>query len=599
MGEKWYVKAAEDAGDRGSGPPPIPPGRGDRGGRRRREGGGGDDWGGGGGERGGGGGSAAGAAGWVGSLLMLAMLLGLGYGAYVWFIKRVVVPQDHVLVLLKKNGTRSLPGDQVVIPAPPNPETDPTGYERWTAEYRDVNGILEQVYQEGTYFSFSPFDFERTIHPIASVPGNKVGLLVRHFGAPLDEGQVLADEGRGQRGPMPGVLQPGTYPQFSNPWAYEIILVDPVVIEPGHRGVVTIMAGPRARNPNAFLVAEGEQGIQPTVEPEGRRFINLFERRVTPISMQSQRFQMAGSEAIRFPSSDSFEIRMEGFVEWSIIPERLPLIYAQYSEGSGLLELLEERVILPYSRSFSRLVGSRYLAREFISGDTRLKFQSEFEEKLREACLAQGIEVRQALVRDIIPPEEIKTPINEREVARQQIFTLEQQIRVATSQADLARQTELATQNQRIGDATREAVTVVKAAERDRDVAITQAREQLEVAKLQLDAARNQASALVARGEAEAAVVLLEKRAQAEPLSRQVQAFGGGEAFAQYFFFQRVAPSIQSILTNTEGPFAELFGGFMKSAPRTMSPVQPAASPVQPGAAGGGAGGGIRAEGER
>lgn len=505
-----------------------------------------------------------------GSLAVLAMAGAAVYGAYVLLIKCVVVPQGQVLVLLKKNGGMTLPEDQVIIPLAPK---EGAGLTEWEKKYGDANGILEGVYQEGTYFNFSPFDFERELHPLVTVPQNKVGLVVKKFGAPLAEGQVLADPAKGQRGPLGEVLQPGVYAQYSNPYAYEVILVDPVVIEPGHRGVVTVMAGPAAKQPNAYLVEPGEQGTQPVIEPEGRRFINLFQKRITPVSMQSQRFQMSGSDAIRFPSSDSFEIRMEGFVEWSIIPDKLPLIYAQYAEGAGLVEFLEERVILPYSRSFSRLVGSQYLAREFISGDTRLKFQSDFEQRLKAACLAQGIEVRQALVRDIVPPDDIKAPINEREVARQQILTIEQQIKVAKSQADLTRKTELATQNQKIGDANKQVVTIVKASERERDVAITRAQQELEVAKLQLEAAKNQAAAILAKGEAEANLVLLQKQAEAEPLRRQVEAFGDGEAFAQYFFYQKVAPSIRSIMTNTDGPFAEIFTQFVKPKDNVSRPT--------------------------
>ncbi len=34
-------------------------------------------------------------------------------------------------------------------------------YDAWEREYGDCNGILEQVYPEGTYFNFSPFDYDR------------------------------------------------------------------------------------------------------------------------------------------------------------------------------------------------------------------------------------------------------------------------------------------------------------------------------------------------------------------------------------------------------------------------------------------------------
>lgn len=514
--------------------------------------------------------------------LLLAVVV--VYGMYFWFVRRIVVPRDHVLVLLKKDGGQSLPGDQIVVPRPPTTDASSQAYKDWEAKYGDCNGILEQVYPEGTYFGFSPFDYERDVVKItetAIVPNGKVGVVVRKFGEPLPPNQVLA--GEGQRGPLPGVLQPARYNEYANPYAYDVKHVDPVRVDPGHRGVVTVMAGPPAKVPNTYLVGPGEQGVQAETEPEGFRYINPFERRVTPVTIQSQRYEMKGEETIRFPSDDSFEIRMEGFVEWSIIPDRVPLIYTQYAEGGGLVEYMQDKVILPYARNLSRLVGSQYTAREFISGDTKLKFQHEFETKLRAECREQGIEILQALVRDIVPPDEIKSPINEREIAKQQILSLDEQIKVAASAAKLATQEETAKQNTAIGQENAKMVAVVKKAEQSRDVLITKANQDLAVAKLQLDAAQKQADALLARGQAEAAVVLLQRQAEAEPLRQQVSAFGDGEAYARYFFYQKTAPAIQSILTNTDGPFAELFRQFAGAGSNgaggaTTRPSNPVAS---------------------
>jgi len=339
---------------------------------------------------------------------------------------------------------------------------------------------------------------------------------------------VIADPTKNQRGPLPIVLQPGTRNNdYANPYAYEIKLVPPVQVDPGHRGVVTIIAGKPPSTANEYLVENGEQGVQHDPEPEGLRYINLFEKRVKPVSIQSQRFEMKGDDMITFPSADSFDIRLEGFVEWSIIPGELSLRYVQFGYGGDLIPYLEETVILPYARSFCRLIGSKYTAREFISGDTKLKFQNEFEAMLRKKCKEQGIEVLQALVRDIVPPDAIKEP--------------------------------MANQNQSIGEANKQVVSIVKQAEQERDVAVTKANQELAVAKLQLQAAQQQADAVLAKGKAEAAVVLLQKQAEAEPLRQQVAAFGDGNAFAQYQFFQKLAPSIKSILTNTDGPFADLF----------------------------------------
>lgn len=510
----------------------------------------------------------------VRTLILAALALLMIYGAYFWLVRREVVHRGQVLVLLKKNGTRSLPEDQVIIPRPPDPK-DKAAFDQWEKKYGDCNGILEQVYPEGTYFAFSPWDYERYVIDVgnANVPSDKVGLVVKRFGEPLDPGQVMADPNRNQRGPLALILQPGTRNNdYANPWAYEIKLVPPVQVDPGHRGVVAIMAGSRPTQPNDYLVKPGEQGVQPQTEPEGLRFVNLFEKRVRPVSIQSQRFEMTGADTITFPSSDSFDIKMEGFVEWSIVPQELPLRYVQYGYGGDLIPALEETVILPYARSFCRLVGSKYSARDFISGDTKLKFQQEFETKLRDACRGQGIEILQALVRDIVPPNEIKEPINEREIAKQQIKTLEQQIIVAKSQAELATQVEMANQNQAIGEANKEVVTIVKKAEQESDVAVTKAQQELAVAKLQLQAAQQQADAQIAKGKAEAAVTLLQKQAEAEPLRQQVAAFGDGDAYAQYFFYLKLAPSVKSILTNTDGPFADLFKQFAQPARGTANP---------------------------
>jgi hypothetical protein len=93
------------------------------------------------------------------NIVAVLVALGVIYLAYFWCIKRVVVGPDEVLVLMKKNGSRSLPGDQIVVPRPPDREKDPTAYDAWEKQYGDCNGILEQVYLPGTYFGFGPFDY--------------------------------------------------------------------------------------------------------------------------------------------------------------------------------------------------------------------------------------------------------------------------------------------------------------------------------------------------------------------------------------------------------------------------------------------------------
>ena len=121
-----------------------------------------------------------------------------------------------------------------------------------------------------------------------------------------------------------------------------------------------------------------------------------------------------------------------------------------------------------------------------------------------------------------------------------------------------------------IGDARREVVTMVKEAEQHKVVAVTKASRELAVAKLELEAAEKLAVAIRARGQAEANVVLFNYKAKAEPLKRAVNAFGDGNTYAQQFFLRKIAPSIRSILSNTDGPFAEIFKQF-QTFPATTS----------------------------
>src|SRR5690349_5349936 len=63
--------------------------------------------------------------------LVLLILAGLViYGGYYWLKRRVVVHRGQVLVLIRKDAGRSLPGDQVIIPRPPD-KKDQAAYAAW------------------------------------------------------------------------------------------------------------------------------------------------------------------------------------------------------------------------------------------------------------------------------------------------------------------------------------------------------------------------------------------------------------------------------------------------------------------------------------
>ena len=490
-------------------------------------------------------------------LLLLALILaGLGVG-YWWFVQRIEVPAEHVLILMRRTGS-TLPSvdpngdllpehlrDQVVLyPEMLEELKEITGYER------TYKGIVYEPLPEGRYF-YDPFLWERMIVPAVVIGQDECGILIRKYGSALPPGKSVATEPY-ERGPIAKVLEPGRH--NINPLAFDIKRVPRVEIEAGHVGVTTLLYGEKPENPNAWVVVEGEQGVQPDVRPAGRYYLNPYVERVDKIDVRSRTLDLNKDDAIRFPSKDSFEIVLDVTVEYAIRQDRAPYVMVAIGDHKDI----ESKLILPYARSLARIEGSKLLAREFIT-DTRKGYEESVFHGLREECGKQGIEIRSTLIREIQPPDEIANPISDRQIAGQQIKQYESEIAVAESQAKLVEQEELQNQNRKIGEAQREVVTLIKKAEQTKEVALTEAKKRFEVAKLKLEAAREEAAAIFSRGKAEAEVVLLNAKAEAEPLAEAVRAFGGGEMYAQYFFYQQLSPALKSVLADTNGPFADIF----------------------------------------
>jgi hypothetical protein len=63
----------------------------------------------------------------------------------------------------------------------------------------------------------------------------------------------------------------------------------------------------------------------------------------------------------------------------------------------------------------------------------------------------------------------------------------------------------------------------------------------------------------------EAEVAVLNYRAEAQGVQAKVEAFGGGNAYAEFTLIQKFSPGIREIFSNTEGLFAKLFERFVSS----------------------------------
>ena len=213
------------------------------------------------------------------------------------------------------------------------------------------------------------------------------------------------------------------------------------------------------------------------------------------------------------------------------------------------------KVILPNARAFSRIQGSKYIGKEFISGKTRKLFQKAFLEDLKKACQQDGIVIKSALVKTIRPPVRIARVIKDREIARREKETYEKEKDTQISAKSLAMEELMVLRGQAINDSQRGVSVMIKEADKDAEVKIIGAQQKLDVSQRNLKASINNSKSILAKAGAKSKVIIFNNLAEAKALQAAIDAFGGGENYARHSFLKKIAPGIEDILDNTDGIF--------------------------------------------
>ena len=485
----------------------------------------------------------------------------------------------------------------------------------------EFKGPQFEILKEGRHFR-NPYTWQwpKQRFTATMIPSGKVGILVRRYGEALPKGEVVARTDK-QKGIVLEPLMPGRH--YINTWAYDVEKVNMVKIEPGHRGVVTLRVGKIPKDPFGFTVERGEQGTQPDLLPPGThpQHSNPYVHLVTSIDIRSHKLDMSGENSIWFPSKYGFEIQVDGIIEWAPDLEKLPEVFVKFVDAkdlarSGGITNIEQKVILPYARSFFRTIGGSYRAVDYITGDTRVVVQSMVEDRLKQACSAEGITIRSVVIKATTPPPKIRQQYERREIALRLKDRYEKEIEMEIGSVVMVGQTPKLDKNgkpmlnsmgkpvmvggkakigsdgkpvraggrlkqvifkrkkdreEKLGALRQEVVRVIREAEQYSVVEVTKAQKEFEVAKIKLEAAKDRAAATLAKGTAEAAVTVMEYKAEAEGVKAKITAFETGEKYAEYALISRLAPGITEVLSNTEGLFAKLFERFItltKEAPK-------------------------------
>lgn len=469
-----------------------------------------------------------------------------GLGAWAWSQRArfdtLDVPPGRVAILLRRVGVEPPPG---TIIAPRTPPGQPP--------YR---GIVEDVLPPGRHDAINRRDYDWQTVPLTVVPTSKVGVLVRLFGEDLPPGRTLADEdpadaaaGIVRKGILREPLAAGSH--AINLRAYRVLLFDPVVIQPGQVGVVANLVGRSPSRGDAWLATADERGVQAQVLPPGIHHVNPYATFVLPVSRQSQRLDLTTpGTRVRFPTSDGFDIALDGAIEWSLTDASAPLVYVKF----GGTKVVEDSLILPAARAISRSFGARSPARDFIAGTSRQSFQSAFETELRRLVESEGPVIHAVTISGITPPNELATLIQRRVEAALLRSQLDAQMETERGRASLAREQELEKLPALLAAARATHATELGAAREAeaRAIAIAAAEEEqaqiaLEIAALDADRIRADArSAATAKLRASETTAAIERKLAA--------ATGGGDSYARLRLLERLIPHYRTIVATLDAP---------------------------------------------
>ena len=484
--------------------------------------------------------AAIGGMGVLGALLVL-----IGIPIFLFTVCMVDVPSRHMAVFVHK-------------PVKISPTT------KRSAPSPEYKGVQRQVMAEGWGF-YNPWTWDWIIVPQPDVEPGKVGVRIRLYGDNLGPGEIIARTDS-QKGIIPEVLKPGRHlinayvvdrsggksaadiPQRGS-FAEHIEIWDLVDVPAGFVGVVTNLTGPMPQKPNEILAGKGERGVQAETYGPGQREVNPYVERVDLVDCRSQRFNLSEDDDMGFPSKDGFWVMLDGVIEFRIKPEDAPRVLVVYNEidndqhnSATIDKEIVNKIILPNARSFCRLKGSDHSGKDFITGDTRSQFQKEFQTAMEEACESQGIEIIQALITKIIPPEQFADPVRKRQIAVQEELRFHREIKQQTSEQQLAIEKEMVTRKQAIVAAGQEVIILTTEAKQKQQVAIIDANQRFKVAEFDLKAAKDMAEATMSRGKADAQVVEFQNAAEAAGWKQSIQAFNGrGDEFARGVMLKKLA----------------------------------------------------------
>ena len=450
--------------------------------------------------------------------VVLALVFLVGYVLiWKWMICRVYVPYGHSLVITRKTGASA-------------------AEDRYAKA--EQKGVQRQMVGPGRHF-FNPWTYDVKKTEDVVIEPRHIGVVKNNLGEDLPKGAFLA--GPDQKGTQRRVLTPGRWRLNRHGQAVEIKDISQTsCIKPGYVGMQTLQEREDEQRKGIMrdVLQPGYYNINPR-----RIKIDIVEIGYHVMSIQTEFVQdrPKPNTGVFFPLADGKEMYLDFTVVWGVFPEEAPRIIGEY----GTIDMVESKIIHPQVLSICKNRGSNLTTKQFIEGDTRETFQKGVTEKLQEMGKVKGIHILIALVRGFHPARDIKETIQARMIAEEEKKTLIVEERTDHIAAQLEQAEKIVDIALKDFDAETVALTAGERENCLKRSAQIKAEADRQVAALQKEGAKIDAEILRISGQAEARVTEAKKRADAQELSLQIEAFGGPEAFNLHTFAEMLPESLR------------------------------------------------------
>jgi len=370
-------------------------------------------------------------------------------------------------------------------------------------------GPQAEVVPPGWHMGLWPVLYDVEIHSLVEIGENEVGLLTTTDGRSLPEGQVFAPEwddesfqrmldaqhflteGRGFKGPQTSVLRPGKW--RLNPKLFKVEKVPVTNVEKATVAVIKSNVGPAPESGEADrLVTRGERGIWRTPLLPQKYYLNSTAYEATTIStgQRTVRYTKAAGRddasgedqrEITVRSSDGFTFPVDVRVEYQIKPDDAPVVVAEFrDDGSELSKRLNSVV-----RSVFRNNAESVKALDYV----QLRSQQETQSlaMIAEQMSHFGVTVTAVRIGDVGDEQslgELLKTQTDREIAKQEQVTFQEQQRAAEQRKALTRTQQEAEEEKRLATAQYE----VQIAEQGKARRIIDAQAQAERIRVEAEA---------------------------------------------------------------------------------------------------------------